>query len=1665
MATTIHDILTEFRTKSFTQHDKGTLFEQLIASWLRTDPRYADTLTEVWLWHEFPYRSQFGGHDTGIDLVAKTDMGDYWAIQCKCYAADTTISKPAVDSFLATSGRSFIDDLHQEVRFAQRLWISTTNLWGPNAEEAIRHQTPPVARIGLSELDNSPVDWDALRRGRRGKDALQPGKTLRKDQLDAITRAEQHYANHDRGKMIMACGTGKTFTSLKLVERMLPEGGLVLFLVPSIALLGQSLNAWMADSARPIKAVAICSDARASDLSKDNEDNLSASAVDLPRSASTNTSTILRQLEAYRHHPGLTVVFSTYQSIDVVIAAQQQLLRRTQGTYGVFDFILCDEAHRTTGAKFADQDESYFTKVHSDDNVRARKRLYMTATPRIYSDNAKFRAGKAKDEIHKEVILCSMDDETIYGKEFHRLSFSQAVQQGILTDYKVLVITMPESDLPQGLQGEVAKEQATPTTLSDTTRLVGVLSGLSKLVLHDNNRTWETDPKYMHRAMIFAPRIGDLLTSGSSKHTAQALPTISRWYEQNPPADPLRRERMLTVEAKHVDGSMGAMARNAVLQWLSRDEPEQPKLCKVVTNVRCLSEGVDVPALDAVVFLSPRKSQVEVVQSVGRVMRSFGKGTAEEKKYGYIILPVLVPEDKSPEEVLNDNKSFEVVWQILQALRAHDDHFNAHVNTINLNAGDSPQVTLGGAGLGDTGLQSVGTDALPSDLVHRPLQLTIEFQDEIKKQFYARVVEKCGQRSYWENWGDRVGEIAKQYIDRVGRLVRTANGYIPAFEDFVRTLRHDLNPSVSYDQCIEMLAQHLITRPVFEALFADYRFADNNSISGSMQTMVDYLQSMAADREIDELQAFYNEVKLTVANLDNLEAKQTAIKNLYEQFFRRAFHTTVEQLGVVYTPVECVDFIIRSVDDILRRDFGKGLTEKDVHIIDPFTGTGTFITRLLQSGLITPDDLRRKYEHEIHCNEIVLLAYYIADVNIEHVYQQLAQDNAYLPFSGICLTDTFQLGETGDHRSASLHQAYFAENSSAVEQQKQTPIQVIIGNPPYSVGQGSANDNAQNLHYPNLEKQIEKKYVKKSAAALSKSVYDSYIKAFRWATDRLDKENGGVIAFITNGGWLDSNSFDRFRESLTEEFDKIYVLNLRGNGRISGEASRIAGGLIFDGSRCAITITFLVALPSENAFTPRRGEIYYHDIGTYLTRKQKLDILRQTDRIDNFEWERITPNEKNDWINQRGGVYDTLIPITPEKKFDTNAHSVFMANAIGVATNRDPWAYNFSKDALTENMSGMIDFYNRQVDVVHIARQQDPKAVVKNIVSRSESHIAWTVNLFNAADKEDKFTFAPDAFVDASYRPFTCMPLYYHRPFIERPGIFDKLFPTPTSENLLICVHARSGSKDFSCLITDKIPDLHYTGDTQCYPLYWYSELSERERKQDLFAGTSDALRQERYTRHDGVSDWILREVRTRFSGARAITKEDIFYYVYGILHSPDYRRQFANELRKDLPRIPIVDRVDDFIAFMRAGRDLAHLHLHYEDFADQAATHGVQVLGDRPAYGHADDYDYFRVEKMRSKKGARHTIVYNEHLTITGIPDTAYDYIVNAKSALDWLMERYQVKTDKASQLLSDPNAWAREHRRPRYILDLVLSVIHVSVETERIVASLPALHIPNPS
>jgi predicted helicase len=1090
MSTPFQQLLSTYRESSKTKREQGNYFEKLVISFLQNDERFASQFIKVQSFSEWAKDNNFAANDSGIDLVATNSEeygGGYSAIQCKFYET-STISKPEIDSFISASDRDC---------FTRRILIDTSEK-GLNklAQETFDSISKQPTRISLQDFEDSSIDWSIYLQTEiiKKKDKKSP----RPHQLEALAATKEGFATADRGKLFMACGTGKTFTALKIAEEIAGKNKRVLFLVPSLALASQTITEWAIETTTPIHAFAVCSDVDVGKRKTNDDDISEITTHDLAYPATTDAKK-LAEKNQQKYPDKMTVIFSTYQSIDVINKAQK--------LYGMadFDLIICDEAHRTTGATLAGEDDSEFVKIHDNDFIRGTKRLYMTATPRIYIDTVKEKAKEAKAELY------SMDDTEVFGTVFYSLKFGEAVEKGLLTDYKVIVLAIDAKQVSSDMQ-KYFKSSGGGLDLDDVAKMIGCYKALIKEGLQVN------DGNPMQRAVSFCKSIA------ASKDFAKEFGLVVNEYLAIYP-----EVSNISCELDHVDGTMNATEKGKKLSWLKENTEDT---CRILSNAKCLSEGVDVPSLDAVMFIHGRKSKVDIVQSVGRVMRK-----APNKTLGYIIIPVVIPEGKSSEEELKKNPSYQIVWDVLNALRSHDERLDSDINKVELvdslqnkieaiqkhveivaMVDKLPEYTKqsqgkkSGMGTGGDSKTSNGDNDRERDT---PQQAELDLSiDTVQKAMLAKIVEKCGTRTYWEDWANDITDIASKHILRIKTTLEDKNSIeYQTFVEFVQELKNNLNDSITEEEVIEMLAQHIITRPVFNALFSDYNFADNNSISRSMQKVIDILDEHHIDNEAKKLDKFYESVKRRADGIDNAEAKQKIIVELYDKFFRNAFPRMTERLGIVYTPVECVDFIIHSVNDVLKQEFNQTLGDKNTHIIDPFTGTGTFITRLMQSGLLTKEQLEYKYNlqektvngekiktTELHANEIVLLAYYIASINIEAVYHAII-GGKYQPFEGICLTDTFQLTE----KDEDLITPQLADNNHRRKIQKKLPIRVFIGNPPYSAGQSSGNDNNQNLKYPHLDASIENTYAKHGTATLQNSLYDSYIRAIRWASNRIDK--------------------------------------------------------------------------------------------------------------------------------------------------------------------------------------------------------------------------------------------------------------------------------------------------------------------------------------------------------------------------------------------------------------------------------------------------------------------------------------------------------------------------------------------------------------------------------
>lgn len=1543
-------LMNEIDSEKREQRDRGTLFELLVKAYLSKEPMYARLFDRVWMLNEVPEKYGIPKKDTGVDLVTRIRGSQKLiAVQCKYYNKNKKIDKKDIDSFLGQVGKSY---------YSEGLIVSSTDNWTENANNELIGRSKPITRIGLSELQESKIDWSEYSFSEPEEIKLKAKKVPRQHQIPAIDAVLHGFETNNRGKLIMAPGTGKTYTSMAIMEEMAKNKGSdfrVLYLVPSIQLLSQSLRGWTGDTNFEMDTIAVCSDRKVTKKVKGESELEDIAAADLGYPATTSYEKLLdyqRQIEDKENHIPILAVFSTYQSIDVVIEAQQN------GFYE-FDLVICDEAHRTTGATELGKEASSFTKVHSDNNIIADKRLYQTATPRIYGEQVRKKASEMS------VVVSDMNDKNIYGEEFYRIGFGDAVNRGILTDYKVMILAVDENMVARQFQKMMSENGE--LKFDDVTKIIGCWNGLIKRKSKSN--TLEGAP--MKRAIAFTGTIKE----------SKMMTNMFNQVVDNYINDSGNQSNPMKVQIDHADGSMNALQKNEKINWLKSDVPDNT--CRILSNARFLTEGVDIPDLDAIMFLKPRKSKIDIAQAVGRVMRK-----SPGKEYGYVILPIGIPEGIDENQVLDNNDKYRVVWEVLNALRSLDERFDATINKLELNK--SKPTTINVIGVGEAPEDGYDGFIVNNDVEQLELLTESEWSN-IERAIFGKIVKKVGNVRYWDDWSKDVAKIAQQHIMRINIMLEDRTSYVyEEFYSFFNSLRHNINESISEQEVIEMLAQHMITKPVFDALFDQESFVKNNPVSQAMDEMIMILEKLGLSKEQEDLNGFYASVRTRAEGIDNIEAKQDIIMQLYNKFFKVGFPITTDKLGIVFTPIEVVDFIIHSIEDALKKYFDTSITNEGVNILDPFTGTGTFITRLLQSGVITKEDMFRKYTEELHANEIVLLSYYIAAINIEETFNMLMETEQYNSFDGIVLTDTFETTEQED----TLDDTYFGDNDLRVKKQKELPITVILGNPPYSVGAKDENKSHKNKKYKKLELSIEKTYAKYTDSKSKRGLYDSYIKAFRWASDRIGDR--GVIGYITNNSFIDVNSMEGVRYCWSEEFNYIYVFNLRGAIRQKvGEEARKEGQNIFD-IMTGVAITLLIKDGSDN------HEIFYHDIGTYLSKKQKLDLIEEYSSVKNIDFQVIKPDKNNNWINQGDEKFSSYSNILGD---------VFYKKTDGIQSNRDSWVFNYSQSCTIKNGEHMINNYNLELDrLIDV-----PKKDKVDALNTEDTFVSWSRGLKKKITNGQRIDIKDSPVMEAFYRPFTKKYLYYDSDIIEYPRKFNDIF---SKKNKMISITGIGAQRDFSAIVIDKIPEYKFMENGRHFYLYDNSDM-----------GSID------YQNTDNIVDLYKDKLN--------MNSEDTFAYIYAILNSPEYKLKYDNNLRKELPRIPILKNTQKYLEI---GHKLVNIHLNYEKFYDKTSEVVVDI--------EKEDYIVKKMKFIKNKK----SIVFNDNIIISNIPEKAYKFMVNGKSAIEWIVDQYQYKENKKTKIIDDPNMYSDDSK---YVFHLLLSIIEVSLQTVDLINSFPPLEI----
>lgn len=1532
------------------QRLKGSWFEKVSKRFLKEHDS-ADEYESIDLWSDWELRGKEG--DRGIDMVITTASKEYIAVQCKFH--QDSVSLNDLSTFL-TKLQSGVG----EIGFKKGIIISTSNL-SSNALKEIEQirKSKGIDIVEISEEDfmYSQIDWEKFDPTQtQGELPLCDKKKPRPHQIEAIKATKEYFSDpkNTRGKLIMACGTGKTYTSLKIMEALDPK--ITLFLAPSIALLSQTFREYAQEKSEPFYASIVCSDDKVGKGKKnknDDDDTDDINFSELPNKPSTRPEDILSVHKKAQKENKRFIIFSTYQSALRIQEAQEVGL-------GEIDLVICDEAHRTVGAMYSSNerdDKNAFTLCHSDGNIKAKKRLYMTATPKVYSESSKAKAKESDNAIY------SMDDESIFGEEIYTLNFTKAIALDLLTDYKVMILAVRKENLSgvtNSVNQKISRLEAQGTELDKklinnefVCKIIGTHKGLAKqdlIALDDENKEDydlqnKNDTTPSQRAISFCKSIR------TSKNIKESFETIMECYNEE-----LKKKsfKNLTISIDHIDGTMNCKVRLDKLEELNKFEPNT---CKVLSNARCLSEGVDVPALDSIVFFDGKSAMVDIIQAVGRVMRK-----AKHKKRGYIILPIALEESEiqNLDEAVN-NTNFKNIWKVIKALRSHDPSLvdeTTFKEKIKIFGSDDNDET----NQDDEELTKDKTDKTEQD----PKQAQKTLFDAILLQDLANAVynvmpTKLGDRGYWENFTKKTGNIARTLNSRLKDIFEKNPEF---FHGFLDSLRGNIHQNIKEDEALTMITSHIITKPIFDAIFGDNI---QNPISKALDKMVEKLSTLGLQGETKDLKNLYESVKTEAMHAKSQKSQQELIKNLYNTFFKVAFRKQSEKLGIVYTPIEVVDFILRATNGILKKHFNTDFNDKNITIFDPFTGTGSFIARLLskENGLISDEALKEKFLNHLFAFDIVLLAYYIALINITQAAQN--RDSSLKNFKNIALTDSLDIYEEKNDKGVFDFFKDLEENKEIKDTIEKQNIRVIIGNPPYSAGAKSANDNNQNLSHPKLEKRVYKKYGKNSTAKAGKTTRDTLIQSIYMASELL--KDKGVLGFVVNGGFIDSKSGDGFRKCVAKEFAHLYVLNLRGNARTSGEERKKEGDGIFDsGSRATIAIIFFVKDTSV-----KNSAIHYYDIGDCLKREEKLNRLAHFSNLDAIPFETIIPNNKGDWINQREDGFEKLIPLKRDKKLQNP--SVFDINSGGVVSRRDPWVYNFSPDALMQNVQKCIDTYNADLKRFNTHFREAFKSRAKGVksdqlykqlndkeITTDKTKIAWGQNLKKQLIKGKKLDdFSQEKISVSFYRPFNKQWLYFDKNLNEQYQL-PKIFPDKDAQNVVINTTIRN----FSALVSDAIPDSHFIGDANAYPLYIYDGLENR---------------------HYAISGYALNLFRKHYED-NSIAEEEIFYYIYAILHHKGYLEKYKNSLAKEDPRIALSE---DFKDLSVLGKELAKLHLNYESEELHTSVEYKTLMN-------AEEKGYYDVETMK-KIGDR--IHYNNHIAITKIPKKAFDYVVNGKARL----------------------------------------------------------------
>jgi predicted helicase len=1531
-------------------HEKGRLLE--IATKLyfeRVMPVEA-----VYYWRDWAHQQGLPIQDTGIDLVAIFE-GQTWAIQCKLWQKEVDWSD--LGTFVASLTK-------KDLPFAGGYLVveSLTR----QAERQLEELEKPLHILSAREILNTLREEYGLSEEAILQEKPLPPKTpktLRPYQEKAVRAAVEHFQHHQRGKLLMPPGTGKTLVSLRITEELLAHkiqsptsphvasytkaeslgslssslsqgenlgsssspalqgsqaeslsslssslsqgerallsssqlsnGGaverfstppLVLFLCPSIALLDQSIKVWWRESRFPLHIAAVVSDKTVG-----KEDDFHHRSL-LTFPATTNSQELLERFELRPDR--LNVVFSTYQSLEVVIEAQAK-------GFPAFDLVICDEAHRTAGVsdKRHAPEESGFRKVHDDNFLRAHKRLYMTATPKVFGTSPEERR---RAETENLVKIYDMSDETLFGTVFFEYSFRHAIEEGYLAPYRVVVLMVDPRAVQKELYEYLQSDQALSVDLA--TQLVA----LGRLIQGEiRDESGQPLPQPIRSGIVFVGRVR------KSEKLGQEFARVYQEYFGEPPKAQLR----------HIDGSMSAFEKRRRLDWLREGSAQEPHL---LSNAKVLTEGIDVPSLDVVAFLDPKESVVDIIQAVGRVVR-----TAENKNYGLIFIPLILqatdqPLKESDVDRRLHHSSYKTLWQVLGALASLDSSFRAQIRLLLVGDRDKP------------------LSEEPVLMLRRSPELQPELFEQVRQHLSLRIVRsfRLG-RVFLRDWAQETARLAQTLHHHLQNALERDPDFQNQFQKLLQGLQKNLHPQIHPTDVQSLIVQYLLTRPIFEALFPPPTHP--NPQNTHLQSAADLLEEIFGHfrpflkNNLETLQKFYDQAQARAAGLTSPAERQEFIRQLYTDFFAVAFPQLSEEMGIAYTPLPLVQFLVRVGNHLLQEHFDRSLQDPGVGVWDPFAGTGTFLALAMND--IPPHALQQKLAlQDFWATEILLLPFLVLVKNLEHLIAQKLSHP--IPFSGALWGDTFQLMEHFyQKKHPTLPDLFPPAFQNLQNHFLQKPLHLILSNPPWRAGRENENQGRKNLTYPTLRSRIETTY---AAAAQSlgatnlNSLYDTYIQAIRLATDRIEE---GIIAFVLNNGWLTGLAARGLRNTLQSEFAAIYIYDLKGDARTRGEERRKQAENVFgDQSRAGVCLTLLVKKKDFSG----KGRIFYAAVPDYASKEEKFRLLETFAQDPTpIPWREIHPSPKADWLQQGQSEFDTFLklgdkhvkntlrstaassqssaslelegdapeesppPTAPHPHLSTQEKEItlFALYCRGVITCRDRYVYNFSEDELRRHVQRLITTFNNE-----LARAQKGEITEENVeeaVEKDPKKIKWDSTL-----KRYLFSSIPaqkweeESLREAYYRPFVPMKLYFNRVFNNSVHRLFDIFPTADTENIAIVVSAVGKGAIFDAFMVDAIVDLHYfSAQNQLFPLYY-------------FAG--DGSRRENITA--GAVGYFSREL------GRRVRVEEVFYYVFGVLSAPGYRERYGENLLMELPRVPLLRGV--FGEVVDLGRKLAALQL-----------------------------------------------------------------------------------------------------------------------------------------